>query len=53
MKHPRLDGVDPQARSRARRRALLDGRDALTRADLEAVLAGFLPSSQGMEREYQ
>jgi len=49
-----LSGADIEGLvGRARRRALLDGREALTRDDLETVLAGFLPSTQGMEREYQ
>jgi AAA+ superfamily predicted ATPase len=49
-----LSGADIEGLiGRARRRALLAGRAVLSRDDLEAVLAGFMPSTQGLEREYQ
>jgi AAA+ superfamily predicted ATPase len=37
----------------ARRRALVAGRGEVVRADLAAAVASFLPSSQGLEKQYQ
>lgn len=37
----------------AKRLALTAGRDAVTRADLDAALADFVPSAQGLEKELQ
>jgi SpoVK/Ycf46/Vps4 family AAA+-type ATPase len=37
----------------AKRIALADGRETLTRPDLEAALADFIPSAQGLEKEMQ
>jgi SpoVK/Ycf46/Vps4 family AAA+-type ATPase len=49
-----LSGADIEGLvGRARRTALLAGRNVIQRADLEAALANFMPSTQGLEREYQ
>jgi AAA+ superfamily predicted ATPase len=37
----------------AKRRALTENREVLTRADLENALADFIPSAQGLEKEKQ
>ena len=37
----------------AKRRALIDGRENLSREDLEFALADFIPSAQGLEKEKQ
>lgn len=37
----------------AKRGALAEGREELTRADLEAALADFIPSAQGLEKQKQ
>jgi AAA+ superfamily predicted ATPase len=37
----------------ARRRALLAGRDRLSRADTEGAVAEFIPSAQGLEKQLQ
>lgn len=37
----------------AKRIALADGRETLTRPDLESALADFIPSAQGLEKEMQ
>ena len=37
----------------AKRTALTQGRDGLTRADLEAAVSDFIPSAQGLEKEKQ
>lgn len=37
----------------ARRRALVAGRGEVGREDLDAAVAAFLPSSQGLEKQYQ
>jgi AAA+ superfamily predicted ATPase len=37
----------------AKRRALIEGREALGRDDLEAALGDFIPSAQGLEKEKQ
>jgi AAA+ superfamily predicted ATPase len=49
-----LSGADVEGIvGRAWRAALLAGREQIARADLEAVLADFLPSTQTLERELQ
>jgi SpoVK/Ycf46/Vps4 family AAA+-type ATPase len=49
-----LSGADIEGIiGRAWRTALLRGETAVGRADLEAALAGFLPSTQSLERELQ
>lgn len=49
-----LSGADVEGIvGRAWRAALLAGRDQIARADLERVLAEFLPSTQTLERELQ
>lgn len=49
-----LSGADVEGIvGRAWRAALLAGREQITRADLERVLADFLPSTQTLERELQ
>jgi AAA+ superfamily predicted ATPase len=37
----------------AKRGALIEGRDEITRADLETALTDFIPSAQGLEKEKQ
>lgn len=37
----------------ARRAGLAEGRQEITRADLEQAIAGFVPSAQGLEKELQ
>jgi AAA+ superfamily predicted ATPase len=50
----RLSGADLESIVLASRRvALSDGREAVTRADLEKSLAEFIPSAQGLEKELQ
>jgi SpoVK/Ycf46/Vps4 family AAA+-type ATPase len=50
----RLSGADLESIVLASRRvALADGRDAVTRADMEKALAEFIPSAQGLEKELQ
>src|SRR5688572_28480630 len=50
----RLSGADLESIVLASRRvALTDGRDAVTRADLEKALSEFIPSAQGLEKELQ
>jgi AAA+ superfamily predicted ATPase len=50
----RLSGSDVESIVlAARRRALAAGRNELGREDLEAALGGFLPSTQGLEKEMQ
>ncbi len=49
-----LSGADIEALvGRAWRLALLSGKDKLDRAAIESVLAGFMPSTQTVEREMQ
>ncbi|TNF36486.1 MAG: ATP-binding protein [Deltaproteobacteria bacterium] len=49
-----LSGADIEGIvGRAWRAALLSGEDHISRDRLEAVLAGFLPSTEGLERELQ
>lgn len=49
-----LSGADIEGLvGRAWRRSLLAGRDSIQRSDLEAVLAGFMPSTETLERELQ
>ena len=50
----RLSGADLESIViGARRVALADGRDVLSRADLEQTLSEFIPSAQGLEKELQ
>jgi AAA+ superfamily predicted ATPase len=50
----KVSGADLEAVvTRARFRAAIDGREAITRADLEAVVADFLPPSYPLEIELQ
>ena len=50
----RLSGADLESVVLASKRvALADGRDSVTRADLETALAEFIPSAQGLEKELQ
>jgi hypothetical protein len=50
----KLSGADVEGIvGRAWRESLLAGEKAVTRAAVENVLAGFLPSTQGLEKELQ
>jgi len=50
----RLSGADIEGIvTRAARRSRVRGEQGLTRADLEAEVAGFLPSLEGLEKEMQ
>jgi hypothetical protein len=50
----RLSGADVEGIvGRALRQSLVAGSQAVTRTALEAVLADFLPSTQGLEKELQ
>ena len=49
-----LSGADIESIAlSAKRKALTEGRETLTRADLDRALADFIPSAQGLEKETQ
>ncbi|WP_422928254.1 ATP-binding protein [Singulisphaera sp. PoT] len=49
-----LSGADIESIAlSAKRKALTEGRETLTRADLDRALADFIPSAQGLEKEKQ